>query len=250
MTGRRDVTAPQIKWLSRDDPPDAFPDIDAALTVPNGLLAAGGDLSRERLLYAYEHGIFPWFDRGQPILWWSPDPRCVLPPDAFHVARRLRRTLKQGAFEVTWNRSFDRVIAACAEPRRRQSGTWITADMIEAFAGLHRDGWAHSVEVWLDRRLVGGIYGLAIGGVFFGESMFSRAPDASKTAMLALCRTLGQQGFELLDCQLVSPHLLTLGARPMPRAAFGPAVRAACKLRTPFTAWPRDTRPARELLAD
>jgi leucyl/phenylalanyl-tRNA---protein transferase len=243
------VTTPQIKWISRDDPPDAFPDIDAALAVPNGLLAAGGDLSSPRLLHAYEHGIFPWFDRGQPILWWSPDPRCVLPPEAFHVARRLRRTLKHGAFEITWNRSFDRVIAACAEPRPQQSGTWITADMMQAFGDLHRDGWAHSVEVWLDRRLVGGIYGLASGGIFFGESMFSRAPDASKTAMFALCRELARNGFELLDCQLVSPHLLSLGASPMPRREFGPLVRRACERRARFTAWPREALMARGLIA-
>lgn len=243
------MTAPQIKWLSREDPPDAFPEVDAALAVPNGLLAAGGDLSPERLLFAYEHGIFPWFDRGQPILWWSPDPRCVLPPEAFHVARRLRRSLRNGAFEITWNRGFERVMAACAEPRRRQSGTWITPEMIEAFSGLHRDGWAHSLEVWLDRRLVGGIYGLAIDRAFFGESMFSRAPDASKTAMLALCRTLACHRFELFDCQLVSPHLLSLGAVPMPRAEFGSLLRGACSRRARFTAWPQERLVARELIA-
>lgn len=244
------MTAPQITWISRDDPPDAFPDIGAALAVPNGLLAAGGDLSTGRLLYAYEQGIFPWFDHGQPILWWSPDPRCVLAPRSFHVARRLRRTLRSGSFEITWNRSFARVIAACGEPRRRQSGTWITPDMREAFCALHRDGWAHSVETWLDRRLVGGIYGLAIGDAFFGESMFSRAPDASKTAMLALCRQLARHGFDILDCQLVSPHLLSLGAAPMPRREFGPLVREACRNRTRFTSWPQEAFPARELLAD
>lgn len=244
------MTTPQIKWLSRDDPPEAFPELDAALSVPNGLLAAGGDLSPPRLLHAYEHGIFPWFDRGQPILWWSPDPRCVLPPADFHVARRLRRTLRQGTCEITWNRSFDRVIAACAEPRPQQSGTWITPDMMDAFCGLHRDGWAHSVEVWRGRRLVGGIYGLALGKVFFGESMFSRAPDASKTAMLALCRVLARNDFELLDCQLVSPHLLSLGASPMPRREFGRLVRRACAGRARFTAWPRAAVAARELLAD
>ena len=243
------MTAPQIKWLSRDDPPDAFPHIDAALAVPNGLLAAGGDLSPERLLYAYEHGIFPWFDQGQPILWWSPDPRCILPPDGFHVARRLRRTLRNTAFEVTWNRRFERVIAACAEPRRRQSGTWITPQMIEAFSALHRDGWAHSLEVWLDGRLVGGIYGLAIDRAFFGESMFSRAPDASKVAMLALSRTLARQEFELFDCQLVSPHLLSLGALPMARAEFRSLVLGACRRRSRFTTWPRGSVMARELIA-
>lgn len=249
MVQGHDVTAPQIKWLSRHDPPDAFPGIDTALAVPNGLLAAGGDLSAERLLYAYEHGIFPWFDQGQPILWWSPDPRCILPPDAFHVARRLRRTLWNAAFEVTWNRRFGQVIAACAEPRRRQSGTWITPQMIEAFSGLHRDGWAHSLEVWRDGSLVGGIYGLAIDRAFFGESMFSRAPDASKIAMLALCRTLARHRFELFDCQLVSPHLLSLGALPVPRTEFEALVRSACARRARFTAWPRGRVMARDLIA-
>ena len=244
------MTAPQIKWLSRDDPPDAFPDIDTALAVPNGLLAAGGDLSPARLLHAYEQGIFPWFDQGQPILWWSPDPRCVLPPNAFHVARRLRRSLRNGAFEVTWNRAFERVIAACAEPRRPRSGTWITPSMIDAFSGLHRDGWAHSLEVWLDRRLVGGIYGLAIDRAFFGESMFSQAPDASKIAMLVLCRTLARHGFELFDCQLVSPHLLSLGAASMPRTEFRALLRTACARRVRFTAAPRQPVVARELIAD
>lgn len=242
------MTAPQIKWISRDDPPDAFPEIAAALSVPNGLLAAGGDLAPERLLYAYENAIFPWFDRGQPILWWSPDPRCVLPPEDFHVARRLRRTLNHSPFLITFNRSFERVIAACGESRGLQRGTWITADMIDAFSLLHRSGWAHSVEVWLDRRLVGGIYGLAIGRAFFGESMFSRRTDASKTAMLALCRILAKHEFRILDCQLVSPHLLSLGAIPMPREEFAGLIGAACRSRKPFAAWPEDAMPARALL--
>ncbi|HZD54501.1 MAG TPA: leucyl/phenylalanyl-tRNA--protein transferase, partial [Woeseiaceae bacterium] len=174
------MTAPQIKWISRGDTPGAFPDIHSALAVPNGLLAAGGDLSSERLLCAYERTIFPWYDRGQPILWWSPDPRCVLRPEAFHVSRRLRRSLRKSALTITFNAGFERVIRACGEPRHGQAGTWITAEMIEAFCRLHDTGWAHSVEVWLDRRLVGGIYGLAIGRAFFGESMFSRVTDASK----------------------------------------------------------------------
>lgn len=244
------MTAPQIKWINRDDPPEAFPDIHSALSVPNGLLAAGGDLAPERLLYAYENAIFPWFDQGQPILWWSPDPRCVLLPEDFHVARRLRRTLRRSLFEITYNRSFERVITACSKPRDRQGGTWITADMIDAFCLLHRTGWAHSVEVWLHRRLVGGIYGLAIGSAFFGESMFSRVTDASKTAMLALCRQLADHAFEILDCQLVSPHLLSLGAAPMRRTEFAPLVRAACLPRSRFTDWPEEPLTARQLIGD
>lgn len=244
------MTAPQIKWISRVDPPDAFPDIHSALTVPNGLLAAGGDLGSERLLCAYERTIFPWYDDGQPILWWSPDPRCVLPPDAFHVSRSLRRALRSVPFTVTFNRSFERVIRACGEPRNGQAGTWITAGMIEAFCRLHDEGWAHSVEVWLKRRLVGGIYGLAIGRAFFGESMFSRVTDASKTAMLALCRELARHRFLILDCQLVSPHLLSLGARAMPRTEFAATLRVACRTRTPFAGWPDGALSAPELVAD
>jgi len=216
MTG----AAPRITWIAPDDPADAFPPLDAAFSEPDGLLAAGGDLSQERLLYAYQHGIFPWYDEGQPILWWSPDPRCILIPGDLHVSRRLRRSLRQSDFVVTFNSAFDEVIAACAEDRTGQSGTWITIDMARAYRELHRAGWAHSVEIWRDESLVGGLYGLAIGRVFFGESMFSRAGNASKIALLALCRELVARDFALLDCQVESPHLQSLGATLMPRASF------------------------------
>lgn len=244
------MTAPQIKWISRDDPPDAFPDIHAALAVPNGLLAAGGDLGTDRLLFAYVKTIFPWYDEGQPILWWSPEPRCVLAPRRFHVSRRLRRTLRRSTFRLTWNRAFEQVMRACGEPRGGQAGTWITPDMIAAFCRLHRAGWAHSVEVWLERRLVGGIYGLAIGRAFFGESMFSRVTGASKTAMLALCRELARQEFLVLDCQLVSPHLLSLGASEMPRREFAALLDLACASRARLTGWPEGALQAPELVAD
>lgn len=244
------MTTPQIKWISRDDRPDAFPGIQSALLIPNGLLAAGGDLSPERLLYAYEHAIFPWFDKGQPILWWSPDPRCVLRPESFHVARRLRRTLKHSAFRISFNRAFERVISACGAQRNPHHGTWITAEMIEAYNLLHRLGWAHSVEVWLDRQLVGGIYGLVIGRAFFGESMFSRVTGASKTAMLALCRQLARHDFQMLDCQLVSPHLLTLGATAMPRAEFEVLLHDACRPPSRFDEWPAAPLAAPDLVAD
>lgn len=243
------MTAPQIRWISRDDPPDAFPDLRMALTVPNGLLAAGGDLGTERLLTAYERTIFPWYDAGQPILWWSPDPRCVLLPGAFHVSRRLRRSLRTADFTITYDRDFPRVIRACAEPRCGQSGTWITREMIDAFCRLHTEGWAHSVEVWLERRLVGGIYGLAIGRAFFGESMFSRATDASKAAMLALSRHLDAHDFLVLDCQLVSPHLLSLGASPMPRPDFAALIARACTPRARRAEWPAHAHPAAELVS-
>lgn len=243
------MTAPSIKWISRDDPPQAFPGIGSALSVPNGLLAAGGDLSVDRLMYAYRHGIFPWFDSGQPILWWSPDPRCVMVPQAFHVARRLRRRLRSSALVLTFNRAFGDVIVACGRPRRSAlPGTWITPGIVDAYTELHRLGWAHSVEVWLDDRLVGGVYGLAIGEVFFGESMFSEETDASKIALLALCRRIGEHGFRLLDCQVASPHLQSLGARLMRRNDFAAVVETACAAETRFLNWPAHPVPARRLL--
>jgi leucyl/phenylalanyl-tRNA--protein transferase len=244
------VTAPSIKWISRDDPPEAFPDIHSALSAPNGLLAAGGDLSVERLLYAYRHCIFPWFDGGQPILWWSPDPRCVMIPGEFHVARRLRRGLRNSAVVLTFNRAFGAVIDACGRRRRNSQpgSTWITPAMLDAYTDLHRQGWAHSVEAWLDDRLVGGMYGLAIGEVFFGESMFSHETDASKIALLALCRRIAAHGFRLLDCQVSSPHLQSLGARLMPRNQFATVIRSACASESPFARWPADPLAARQLL--
>ena len=225
MTGR----APGITWIGRDDPPDAFPSVDQAFREPDGLLAAGGDLSAARLLYAYRHGIFPWYDDGQPILWWSPDPRCVLVPQEFHLARRLRRSLRSSGLEVSFNSAFDEVIEACAAHREGQSGTWITEDMKKAFKAMHRDGFAHSVDVWRGGELVGGLYGLSIGRVFFGESMFSRKSNASKVAMLALCGELAERHFELLDCQVDSPHLSSLGAKLIPRSEFARILANACK---------------------
>jgi leucyl/phenylalanyl-tRNA--protein transferase len=225
MTGR----APGIAWISRDDPPDAFPPVNRAFREPDGLLAAGGDLSAARLLYAYRHGIFPWYDDGQPILWWSPDPRCVLVPQEFHLARRLRRSLRSSGLEVSFNSAFDEVIEACAAHREGQSGTWITEDMKKAFKAMHRDGFAHSVDIWRGGELVGGLYGLSIGSVFFGESMFSRESNASKAGMLALCGELAQRHFELLDCQVDSPHLSSLGAKLIPRSEFARILAKSCK---------------------
>ncbi|MDX1516505.1 MAG: leucyl/phenylalanyl-tRNA--protein transferase [Woeseiaceae bacterium] len=241
------MTTNRVAWLTPDDPPSAFPSIYAALTEPDGLLAAGGDLSRDRLLYAYRHGIFPWYDDGQPILWWSPDPRCVLPVGAFHVSKRLRRDISKSTATLTFNRDFAAVIDACAEPRRSQQGTWITDEMADAYVAIHRDGWAHSVEVWQGERLIGGMYGLAIGRVFFGESMFSREDNASKFALLGLCRVLDLRGFELVDCQLVSEHLLTLGATAMPRAEFAELLRVHCDPAVPIESWPADPISVSEL---
>jgi leucyl/phenylalanyl-tRNA--protein transferase len=227
--------APRIAWISADDPPNAFPPLELAFTEPDGLLAAGGDLSGDRLLYAYRHGIFPWYEEGQPILWWSPNPRCILIPQEFHLARRAKRALKSACFELSFNSAFDDVMAACAAPRDGQPGTWITADMKNAYSALHRDGFAHSVEIWRGDLLVGGLYGLAIGSVFFGESMFSRNPEASKAALLALCSQLQAQNFDLLDCQVLSPHLTTLGAKTLPRPDFAALLQKSCESGTRLT---------------
>lgn len=242
------MTTPRIAWISQDDPPDAFPEISAALTAPDGLLAAGGDLKPDRLLYAYRRGVFPWFDSGQPILWWSPDPRCVMQPASFHVARRLRRSIRNSDMSLSFNKAFSAVIEACAEDRVGQEGTWITDEMIEAYSSLHSQGWAHSVEVWRDDDLVGGLYGLAIGKAFFGESMFSQASDASKIAMWALCKLLVRQEFEILDCQVVSPHLTSLGATLMPRTEFGDLLEHACDPATKFVDWPENRLLAAKIL--
>jgi leucyl/phenylalanyl-tRNA--protein transferase len=228
----------QITWISADDPPQAFPPAQRALGEPDGLLAAGGDLTAERLLYAYRHGIFPWYDEGQPILWWSPDPRCILPRCGFHLSRRMRRALRRSDAVITFNRDFDAVIDACAGPRRSQQGTWITADMQRAYQHLHRLGWAHSIEIWDDGRLTGGVYGLAIGKAFFGESMFSRDENASKFALHCLCEILWPAGFLMLDCQVVSQHLLTLGAVSVSRDTFLKQLDIACDVAAPFRDWP------------
>jgi len=232
------VTSNRVAWLSAADPPDSFPHVDLALREPDGLLAAGGDLSTERLLVAYRSGIFPWYEQGQPILWWSPDPRCVLRPSEFHVARRLQQYARCSTLTMSCNRAFEKVIEACAGSRKSQQGTWITEDVMCAYRQLHADGWAHSVEIWDGEELVGGIYGLSIDRVFFGESMFARQNNASKFAMLGLCSILAQNGFEILDCQVLSQHLLTLGARLIPRAEFSEILCSFCATDDQFANWP------------
>jgi len=206
-----------IPWLGADDP---FPPLSLALREPNGLLAAGADLSPARLLQAYGSGIFPWFGDGQPILWWSPDPRMVLFPAELKVSRSLAKTLRKNAFELRSDSAFREVMQACGQPRAGQDGTWITAQMVEAYSALHGQGIAHSVETWRDGELVGGLYGVALGRMFFGESMFSRATDASKVALAALVRQLGRWNFGMIDCQMNTRHLASLGAREIPRAEF------------------------------
>jgi len=207
-----------LTWLQRDDL--SFPPLEKALREPNGLLAAGGDLSPERLLAAYRHGCFPWYQDGQPVLWWTPDPRTVLYPEELHVSRSLRKKLRQGPFSVTFDRAFREVIEGCAAPRSYADGTWITATMQNAYMRLHQLGIAHSVEVWQDQQLVGGLYGLAIGRLFFGESMFSRATDASKIGFVTLVERLQDWGFKMIDCQMPTQHLASFGARPISREAF------------------------------
>lgn len=238
----------RLAWLNPGDPPDAFPPVDDALREPDGLLAAGGDLSVERLVYAYRNGIFPWYDEGQPLLWWSPDPRCVMQPGDFHLSRRSRRYLKASQATIRFNSAFDDVIRACAAPRPTQRDTWITPDMIRAYEHLHREGWAHSIEVWLDGELAGGLYGLAIGRAFFGESMFSAAPNASKAALLTLATLMDRQIFGIVDCQVLSSHLLSLGARMLPRSRFIDAVELLCEPASRFENWPNDPIPVAELL--
>ncbi len=209
-----------IRWLSPQDSPDSLPAPETALHEPNGLLAAGGSLSPDWLLASYARGIFPWFEEGQPILWWSPDPRAVLLPRELHVSRSLTRTLRRGSITVTCDQAFDAVISACAAPRRYTNQTWITADMRSAYTHLHALGYAHSFESWIDGELVAGLYGIAIGRVFFGESMFTKVTDASKVAFVQCTRFLDARGCELIDCQLPSQHLASLGARNIPRDEF------------------------------
>lgn len=199
-----------------------FPPLEAALSSPNpnGLLAAGGDLSSGRLIAAYTRGIFPWYSDGDPILWWSPDPRMVLIPDQLHISRSLAKTLRNRPYDIRIDSAFSEVIGACAGPRHNSDGTWIVADIQAAYLQLHALGYAHSIETWVDGVLAGGLYGVAIGRAFFGESMFSRNKDASKIALAHLCALLQDKGFGIIDCQMETQHLASLGARPMPRSEF------------------------------
>jgi len=206
-----------IPWLGPRDP---FPPVAFALRDPNGLLAAGGDLSPIRLLDAYRHGIFPWYSHGDPVLWWSPDPRMVLFLDQLRVPRSLRRVIRSGRYAVSMDRAFRDVMIGCAAPRPEQEGTWITPEIFEAYSTLFDLGYAHSVESWADGELAGGLYGVAIGRMFFGESMFARRTNASKVALAYLVLQLRRWGFEMIDCQMTTSHLASLGAREEPRTLF------------------------------
>lgn len=215
-------------WIDPQAESTEFPDVELALSDPDGLLAIGGDLSPERLLSAYRSGIFPWYNQDQPILWWSPDPRTVLFPERLHVSRSLHKVLAKNTYNVTFDAAFPRVIQACAESRKGEYGTWITPAMIAAYCQLHKIGVAHSVETWHDGELVGGIYGLALGRVFFGESMFSRRDNASKVAFVHLVRWLHEWNYVLLDCQIHSAHVACFGAEPISRAEFMRLLKEAC----------------------
>jgi leucyl/phenylalanyl-tRNA--protein transferase len=206
-----------VPWLQ---PADPFPPVESALREPNGLLAAGADLSMARLLDAYGRGIFPWFSEGEPPLWWSPDPRMVLVPRELRIPRSLKKRLAKRDYEVRADAAFTAVMRLCAAPRSGQDGTWITDDMVGAYTRLHRQGYAHSVETWIGGELAGGLYGVALGRVFYGESMFTLEPDASKIALAHLVRQLERWGFGAIDCQMATAHLARFGAREIPRAEF------------------------------
>lgn len=207
----------RLPWLDGDSD---FPPVTQALTDPPGLLAGGGDLSPQRLLLAYSRGIFPWYGPQDPLLWWSPDPRLVLQPSRIRVRRSLAKVLRNRRYRVCFNSAFEQVMRACAEPRGDGHGTWISEDMVLAYRELHRLGYAHSVETWHGDQLVGGLYGVCIGRMFYGESMFSRVPDSSKIALVYLCRVLQEHGYPLIDCQMETSHLLSMGAQSMPRMMF------------------------------
>jgi len=225
-----------LTWLERAD---AFPPVEQALKDPNGLLCAGGDLSPARLLEAYRRGIFPWFSGDEPILWWSPDPRMVLFCDELKVARSLAKSVRNKGFEVRLDSAFSRVVKACAEPRKGEGGTWLSPGMQTAYTALHRLGHAHSVEAWQGGRLVGGLYGVALGRMFYGESMFSRVTDASKVALVHLVGELRARGFPLIDCQQNTPLLASLGAREIPRRQFLRRIAALVNYPEPMGKWDR-----------
>ena len=209
-----------VTWLQKTDLPEALPPTSRALTEPNGLLAVGGDLSPEWLVHAYRRGVFPWYSAEQPILWWAPDPRAILLPAEFRVSRSLARSIRNRGYATRIDEAFEAVVEACAGPRRGGTGTWITDDMRDAYVELYRRGLAHSVETWQENKLVGGLYGVAIGRVFFGESMFTKERDASKVALARLTRECLRLDVALIDCQLPSPHLTSLGSRNLPRREF------------------------------
>jgi leucyl/phenylalanyl-tRNA--protein transferase len=232
------MTAMSIEWLNPLDPNSVFPPVEKALNEPDGLLAAGGDLNPGRVLRAYREGIFPWYEEGQPILWWSPNPRAVLYPNHLKISRSLRKTLRNHTWTISFDRAFRETIKACAAPRKGIRGTWITPSMLRAYCLLHAQGYAHSVEVWDETgALIGGLYGVAIGRVYFGESMFSRKPDTSKVALTYLARHLQAWGYPLIDCQLSSPHITSLGGEALPRKQYLKHLKKWCAVPGQASPW-------------
>lgn len=229
-----------VRWLGPDDP---FPPLETALSEPNGLLAIGRTLAVPTLLEAYSQGIFPWFSRGEPILWWSPDPRMILAPAELHVSRSLAQRLRRGGFEMTADRAFESVMRACAAPRPGDAGTWISERMIRAYRQLHEAGFAHSIETWMDGELAGGLYGVAIGRAFFGESMFSDQADASKIAFVSLVSALASWQFSLIDCQVYTEHLARFGAQMWSRRDFLAALEVALDAPTRRGKWVNPAGP-------
>ena len=230
----------ELYWIDPQLPADQFPDLRYALEEPNGLLAFGGDLSAERLIAAYERGIFPWYSKDEPILWWSPNPRSVIFPEKFKLSRSLKKTIKKRHFTITLDTCFSDVISKCSQPRSYSSDTWITEEMMQAYIRLHDLKIAHSVEVWKDEELVGGLYGVSLGKAFFGESMFSTASDASKVALAYLIEQVKIWGFKLIDCQVSSEHMSSLGAVDIPRDMFMQLLSNECSGETRLKQWSFD----------
>ena len=204
-----------------------------------GIVALGGSLDYQNLIAAYSSGIFPWYNQGEEIHWWSPSPRCILIPGNFHKSKRLLRELKKIEHHVTCNKDFDQVIINCAAPRKDQDGTWINKDMIIAYKNLHKEGWCHSIEIWSENNLIGGLYGIAVDKIFFAESMYSKKNNASKFALLALCHVLMVNNFKLIDCQVPSQHLFTLGATLISKENFTTKLKNYCSKKYKFNNWPK-----------
>ncbi len=226
-----------LTLLDPNQADQAFPPVSHALTDPDGLLAVGGCLSTQRIINAYTQGIFPWYSDDDPILWWSPDPRLIIFPEQLHLSRSLQKTLRKQTYQVTFDTAFSEVIEACAAPRSNDSGTWLFAEMQQAYQKLHYEGYAHSIEAWHNNELVGGLYGIAVGHVFFGESMFHRKTDASKVAFVSLIQQLSNWGFQLIDCQVHTPHLVSLGAEEVTRIRFSALLKQYCQRQPHPSAW-------------
>ncbi len=238
---QRYTTSSNFYWVRDNKIASDFPNINSALKDPDGLLAIGGDLSPERLLQAYRRGIFPWYSQGQPLLWWSPDPRWVIDPEQLKISKSLHKVLKKNKFNITFNQAFEKVIYECAAPRKDMSGTWITREMQISYQRLFKQGYAHSVECWYQNELAGGLYGVIIGKIFFGESMFSRVSDASKVALVYLSTLLAKWQFPLIDCQVHSNHLESLGALPIARKTFTSLLNKYCNIKGKHH-WPDDIK--------